>query len=72
MGTALATVGLDFSHVGRIGTYIVDHDLAKLDALVREITRIWGDNPPVQTLVGVASLALPDMLFEVEAVAFRP
>jgi enamine deaminase RidA (YjgF/YER057c/UK114 family) len=72
LGTALAAAGLGFEHVARLGTYIVDHDEAKLGALLRVITRIWGERPPAQTLLGVARLALPDMLFEVDAVAVRP
>ncbi|MHA6631507.1 hypothetical protein ACU61A_39235 [Pseudonocardia sichuanensis] len=28
------------------------------------ISGIWRDEPPAQTLIGVAALALPDMLFE--------
>jgi enamine deaminase RidA (YjgF/YER057c/UK114 family) len=72
LGTALAAVGLDYEHVARLGTYIVDHDQAKLEALLRVISRIWGDRPPAQTLIGVAALALPDMLFEVDAIAARP
>jgi enamine deaminase RidA (YjgF/YER057c/UK114 family) len=70
--TALQAVGLDHTHVVRIGTYVVDHDHDKLETLVAAVSRIWGDRPPAQTLVGVAALALPDMLFEVEAVAIRP
>jgi enamine deaminase RidA (YjgF/YER057c/UK114 family) len=31
-----------------------------------------GDTPPTQTVIGVAGLAMPDILFEVEAVAARP
>jgi enamine deaminase RidA (YjgF/YER057c/UK114 family) len=72
LGTALAAAGLGFEHVARLGTYIVGHDEAKLEALVKVITRIWGERPPAQTLLGVARLALPDMLFEVDAVAVRP
>jgi predicted MFS family arabinose efflux permease/enamine deaminase RidA (YjgF/YER057c/UK114 family) len=72
LGTALAAAGLDYGHVARLGTYIVDHDQAKLEALLQVIKRIWGDRPPAQTLIGVAALALPDMLFEVDAVAVRP
>lgn len=71
LGTALHAVGLDYADVVRIGTFIVDHDHDKLEALVAVVNRIWGDRPPAQTLVGVAALALPDMLFEVEAVAVR-
>jgi enamine deaminase RidA (YjgF/YER057c/UK114 family) len=72
LGAALAAVGLDFRHVARLGTYIVDHDPEKLEELLRVVSRIWGDEPPAQTLIGVAALALPDMLFEVDAVAVRP
>jgi enamine deaminase RidA (YjgF/YER057c/UK114 family) len=72
LGTALAAAGLGYEHVARLGTYIVDHDEAKLEALVKVISRIWRERPPAQTLLGVARLALPDMLFEVDAVAVRP
>ncbi|MEU1817712.1 RidA family protein [Streptomyces roseifaciens] len=72
LGTALAAAGLDYGHVARLGTYIVGNDQARLEALVAVIGRIWGDKPPAQTLLGVAGLALPGMLFEVDAVAVRP
>jgi enamine deaminase RidA (YjgF/YER057c/UK114 family) len=72
LGAALAAVELDFRHVARLGTYVVNHDQEKLETLLRVISRIWGDQPPAQTLIGVAALALPDMLFEVDAVAVRP
>ncbi|MEU5880977.1 RidA family protein [Spirillospora sp. NPDC047279] len=70
--TALGAAGLDFEHVVQLRTYIVDHDLAKLEILGRRIGEIWGDRPPPQTLTGVAALALPAMRFEVDAVALRP
>ncbi|MDT0347226.1 RidA family protein [Streptomyces litchfieldiae] len=71
LGTALAAAGLDYTHVTRLGTYIVDHDQDKLAALLAVVSRIWGDEPPAQTLLGVATLALPGMLFEVDAIAVR-
>jgi enamine deaminase RidA (YjgF/YER057c/UK114 family) len=71
LGTALAAVGLDYSNVARLGTYIVGHDADDLAVLSGVITRIWGDKPPVQTLLGVASLASPEMRFEVDALAVR-
>lgn len=72
LGTALASVGLDFSHVIRLGTYIIDRDREKVETLVRVCQRIWGDKPPVQTLLGIAFFADPDQRFEVDAVAVRP
>ncbi|WP_405016231.1 RidA family protein [Kitasatospora sp. NBC_00070] len=71
LGTALAAVGLDYQHVVRLGSFVVDHDLEKLAELVEQLTAIWGDRPPAQTLSGVAALALPGMLFEIDAVAVR-
>ncbi|MFD9905924.1 RidA family protein [Streptomyces sp. NPDC059063] len=70
--SALEGVGLGYEHVVRLGTFIVDHDLAKLEAVGKEVAARFGDRLPAQTLSGVASLALPGMLFEVDAVAVRP
>ena len=70
--SALEGVGLGYEHVVRLGTFIVDHDSEKLEILVDAVHEIWGDRPPTQTLIGVASLALPEMLFEVDALAVRP
>lgn len=54
------------------GTSIVDHDLDKLEVLGKALHARFGDRLPAQTLSGVAALALPGMLFEVDAVAVRP
>jgi enamine deaminase RidA (YjgF/YER057c/UK114 family) len=70
--SALEGVGLGFGQVVRLGTFIVDHDLGKLEILGRALHARFGDRLPAQTLSGVASLALPGMLFEVDAVAVRP
>ncbi|MEU6983843.1 RidA family protein [Streptomyces sp. NPDC046324] len=69
---ALEGVGLGFEHVVRLGSYIVDHDLAKLEVLGKALHGAFGDRLPAQTLSGVAALALPGMLFEIDAVAVRP
>lgn len=72
LGTALAAVGLGYADVAVLRTYIVGHDQEKLSILGQAIAGIWGERPPAQTLLGVAALALPAMLFEVDAVAVRP
>ncbi|MER6180360.1 RidA family protein [Streptomyces sp. NPDC001652] len=69
---ALEGVGLGFEHVVRLGSFIVDHDLAKLEILGKALHARFGGRLPAQTLSGVAALALPGMLFEVDAVAARP
>ncbi|GEC08811.1 enamine deaminase RidA [Streptomyces spinoverrucosus] len=69
---ALEGVGLGFEHVVRLGSYIVDHDLAKLEILGKALHAAFGERLPAQTLSGVAALALPGMLFEIDAVAVRP
>lgn len=71
LGKALRSAGLDYPDVAQLRTFIVDHDLAKLEAIGTQVAKLWGDKPPVQTLTGVAALALPGMLFEVDAVAVR-
>ncbi|MER7476139.1 Rid family hydrolase [Streptomyces sp. NPDC126510] len=70
--SALEGAGLGYEHVVRLGTFIVDHDLGKLEILGKALHTRFGERLPAQTLSGVASLALPGMLFEVDAVAVRP
>lgn len=70
--SALEGVGLGYEHVVRLGTFIVEHDSAKLETLGKTLHARFGDRLPAQTLSGVASLALPGMLFEVDAIAVRP
>ncbi|MEU7579797.1 Rid family hydrolase [Streptomyces sp. NPDC041068] len=70
--SALEGVGLGYEHVVRLGSFIVDHDLEKLEALGKALHARFGERLPAQTLSGVASLAMPGMLFEVDAVAVRP
>ncbi|CAM5518455.1 enamine deaminase RidA [Streptomyces avidinii] len=67
--TALEAVGLGLGDVVRIGTYVVGHDQSKLEVLLKHLRAAWGTELPAQTLIGVAALALPDMLFEIDAVA---
>ncbi|MFF0724845.1 RidA family protein [Streptomyces sp. NPDC004134] len=69
--TALAAAGLGVGDVVRLGTYVVGHDRERLETVLAALRRVWGGSLPAQTLVGVASLALPEMLFEVDAVAVR-
>ncbi|MGW2271443.1 RidA family protein [Streptomyces yangpuensis] len=72
IGVALAAHGLGFDHVVGLRTYVVDHDVTRLGPVAEAVRERWGSKPPTQTLIGVAALATPDVLFEVEAVAARP
>lgn len=69
VGVALAAHGLELRHVIQLRTYVVGLDRDKLRAIGEAVGSRWGARPPAQTLVGVAGLAMPDMLFEVEALA---
>ncbi|AOW93702.1 endoribonuclease L-PSP [Rhodococcus sp. WMMA185] len=71
LGVALAAHGLDLSHVVQLRTYVVDPDFEKLSVIGQAVQRC-GDIPPTQTVIGVAGLAMPDIRFEVEALAARP
>ena len=69
--SCLAAHRLDLDSVAQLRTYIVNHDVEKAAALGQAVQARWGAQLPAHTLVGVASLAMPDILFEVEAVAIR-
>ncbi|WP_320671060.1 RidA family protein [Patulibacter defluvii] len=71
VGVALAAHGLDLRHVVQLRTYVVNPDFEKLGTIGRVVGEGCGDVPPTQTVIGVAGLATPEILFEVEAVAAR-
>ena len=65
----LDAVGASPARVVKLTLYVVDHDVTKLPILTEAITAKFAPALPAQTLVSVPALALPGMLFEVEAVA---
>ncbi|WP_161798262.1 RidA family protein [Aneurinibacillus tyrosinisolvens] len=60
---------LDFKDVVKLFIYLKNIDDRARIALVRK--NCFGDNLPASTLVEVSSLAHPDALLEIEAVAYR-
>lgn len=67
---ALDAAGAGPEHLVKINIYVVDHDAEKLDVIRRVRDEALGDvTPPTSTLIGVAALALPDLLIEVDAIA---
>lgn len=68
--TVLAEAGATPADVVRLRTYVVDHDPDKLGPVLGEIAAFYGDAMPApNTFIGVAALALPDFMIEIEAIA---
>ena len=67
---ALEAAGGGFSNVVKMTTFIVNYQADQLPAL-REVRAQYlpATDPPASTLVGVAALARPEFLIEVEAIA---
>ncbi|WP_136162559.1 RidA family protein [Sphingomonas flavalba] len=66
----LAEAGATPADVVRLRTYVVDHHPDKLGAVLPEIMAFYdGVTPAPNTFIGVAALALPDFLIEIEATA---
>jgi enamine deaminase RidA (YjgF/YER057c/UK114 family) len=73
VGTALAEVGATFDDVAKLTVYLVDWTPDKMPSLVEGVARAsarLGVTPAAPlTGIGVAALAEPDLLVEVEATA---
>lgn len=68
---ALAGHGLGLRDVAQLRTYVVGLVPEHLGVVGAAIGAAWGVRPPAQTVLGVAALATPDLLVEVEALAVR-
>ncbi|TFV61021.1 RidA family protein [Mycobacterium sp. PS03-16] len=73
IGTALAAVGATFDDVAKLTVYLVDWTPDKMgqfvDGVARASARLGITALPPLTGIGVATLAEPDLLVEVEATA---
>ena len=69
VGRALATAGARPEQVTKITIFVVDYRREHLPAIEAGRLALFGDHKPADTLVGVATLAHPGCLIEVEAIA---
>ncbi|MDH7640033.1 RidA family protein [Sphingomonas oryzagri] len=69
----LAEAGCGPADIVRLRTYVVDHSPDKLGPVLGAVGEFYGDAVPApNTFIGVAALALPDFLVEIEATAAIP
>ena len=66
---ALASVGAGPQHIAKTTTYVVGMTPEHRAALGTARSEFMPDPPPTSTLIGVQSLARPEFLIEVEAIA---
>lgn len=70
---ALSAAGAGPEDIVMTRVYVVDHDDEKLAALRKARTEVLAiETPPASTLLGVAALAMPGLMIEVDAVAVIP
>jgi enamine deaminase RidA (YjgF/YER057c/UK114 family) len=69
---ALKELGADLSHVMRTRVFVTDMSAEAQPGFARAHSAAFGDHPPASTLVGIAALAAPEFIVEVEADAFLP
>jgi enamine deaminase RidA (YjgF/YER057c/UK114 family) len=66
----LAAVDADPTDIVRLRTYVVNHTPDKVSIVMPEIAAFFGGEIPApNTFIGVAALALPDFIIEIEATA---
>ena len=69
LGRALAAAGARPDQVARITIFVVRHRPEYLPVIEDARAALFGDHKPADTLVGVETLARPEYLIEVDAIA---
>ncbi|MBB6330622.1 enamine deaminase RidA (YjgF/YER057c/UK114 family) [Chryseobacterium sediminis] len=68
----LQSHSMTFENVVKITLLIVDHNSEKLEIWAEEAKKVWSQSfLPTSTLIPVSQLALPEMLFEIDAIAVK-
>ncbi len=70
----LASVGATFADVTKMTTFIVGYQASRDRPVLGAVRQKYlpAENPPASTLLGVQSLASPDIMIEIEATAVLP
>ena len=71
LGRALAAAGVRPDQVAKITIYVGDCSSEYLPVIEQARVGLFGDHKPSDTLIGVARLALPEFLIEVDAIAVK-
>jgi enamine deaminase RidA (YjgF/YER057c/UK114 family) len=71
LGRALAAAGARPDQVARINIDVVDYQPEYLPVIEQARVGLFGDHKPADTLIGVARLARPEFLIEVDAIAVK-
>lgn len=67
---ALAEAGATMKDVCRLTIYIVNYNPTMLETISRELNKVFDEKElPVNTLLGIQALAVPEFLVEIEATA---
>ncbi|NRQ31758.1 RidA family protein [Nonomuraea sp. NN258] len=69
LGRALAAAGARPEQVAKMTIFVVHHRPEYLPVIEAARVALFGDHKPVDTLVGVETLARPEYLIEVDAIA---
>lgn len=69
LAAILESAGMDLSHVTRLGIFATDVDEALKNFDLLGMRFGAKQNTPAMTLVGVTRLAIPGLMFEIEATA---
>lgn len=70
VGLALSAAGADYSDIVKITTYVVNYQPDNRAIIGKARTAFFANGKlPASTLIGVATLALPEWLIEIEAIA---
>jgi enamine deaminase RidA (YjgF/YER057c/UK114 family) len=69
VGRALAAAGATPEQVAKLTIYVVHHRPEYLPEISEARIAVFGEHRPTDTLVGVAALAEPGYLIEVDAIA---
>jgi enamine deaminase RidA (YjgF/YER057c/UK114 family) len=70
VGLALAAAGASYAHIVKITTYVVNYKPEHRTIIGKARSPFFANGtPPASTLIGVAALALPEWMVEIEAVA---